>query len=320
MHPPLNPAHKEVNTIFWMPLIDIGVGSKWNTETQKLSKGNIKWLLHTEQPLYIRTAFQRIGIVVNPGDSVCINFTQNGLDFSGKGAEGLKLQYEIEEVQKGIVKPGQLYVFINSPSDYLKWNEYFNNKIQSALLILDRFRDKITPFLHDHIKASIIYNAELDRAEAFMALNSYRIKNASPTFNIRNLSAICDSTLDSYWAKWLRSRSDSSLGTWYFYQYNRIQIWKRFGFNLSNDNINTDSKRRIMYYNSLKENYSGLLRERLLQYVVADETIKEIGFNNYITDSILKDYYSQPGFPEYKEWMKKYEDSMRRKQSVAKNN
>lgn len=313
-----NPLHKDLGTIFWMAINEVALGAKWIPESQHISQKKIKWELHSNKMVYIRTAFQRGGLLLYPGDSIAMSYGRTGVSFAGRGAESARLQYEIERAQQSIEQPAQSFVFIKSPEEYLLWSNYLDRKAKAGLFLLDSAKDAIRPEVYDRMRESIIYNAELDRAEAFMGLNTSRLNSNTTTLSVDALSAICDSTLDGVDAKWLRSLVEWPTSTWYFYQYNRIQVWKRFHFNIQDDSLNSDMKRRVLYYATLKNNYKGMLRERLLQYVIADEAIKEIGFNNPITDSLLDDYYKQPGFPEFKDWMRRYADSLRRKQGLAK--
>lgn len=316
-----NPSHedvKDITVLFWTPVDNIGIHTKWNSVVSSERKGMIKWVFQSERPVFITTAFQRSGVVLSPGDSVQVNLTSNGITYSGKGAEGLQLQHKLEQVQNNFLQPIAHSFKINSVEDYLKWNAYSNQRLAAALPVIDTGNSKIPASVLKIIKANTIYNIEFSRAEAFKALSAYRDEHKDSILTAADMTAICDSTLNNTWAQWLRDCSDCSAPTWYFYQYNRIQTWKKSNFDLLNDSsMNNENKRKIVYYNTLKENYKGLLRERLLQYVVAKEIVKPLTLGNPVTDTILNDYYSQPGFPEYKLWMKNYVDSLRQRQKIA---
>lgn len=316
-----NPTHedvKDIRNLFWTPVNNMGIHTRWNSVVSPKSKTVIKWVFQSENPVLVTTAFQRTGVVVNPGDSIQIDISANGITYSGRGAAGLQLQHQLELAQEKFIKPMAFSLKISSVGEYLKWNAYLNQRLSAALSIIDTCSSEIPAPELKIIKANTIYNAEFSRAEAFKTLYSYRNQTKDPALMAANMVAICDSTLDGSSAQWLRACSDCSVPTWYFYQYNRIQAVKKNNFDVSVDSsMNSDAERRMVYYNTLKENYKGLLRERLLQYVVANETVKHLGFNNPVTDTILNDYYSQPGFPEYKQWMRKYVDSLRQLLKIA---
>jgi len=284
----------------------------WNKIKTKVSDGKATWLLKTNEPLLIRPVYGAFDVLVIPGDNIAISYNENGRSYDSKGSASLQLQAELEEQHHKILKPEISYTNINSVEDYLRWKKYFDNRLEAVAGILNSYQAKMPAYAFDWIKMHAICRIEGERTETFMVLNNFRIKNSSSGIKASDMVAICDSTLNGYWANWLNSLSDYKGNTWYFFQYNRIQVWKQFGFEFTSDKIKTDFNRRILYYNSIKKNYKGLTRERILQYVIANETIKEIGFKNAVTKFILNDYYSQSDFPEYKQWMKKYEDSVRR--------
>jgi hypothetical protein len=312
---------KGLTDILWSPIDYIGLSPDWITNSKRTKNNEISYVLHSDRPVVLQLNLLGNAVIMDAKDSVCINDGERGLSISGRGSEGIKLQFEIEQLKKELPRPTRNYRLINSFTDYLNWKEYLDKRLDLTSQIIEKYKNKVPSSVYDWVKANAIYEVEGDRVETFMMLNKCRVRNKTIGLSQTDMVAICDSTLNGPWAKWLQSCNNCRfLYTWYFYQYNRIQIWKKSGFDFKrDDSLNTDSKRRLIYYNSLKQNYQGLLRERLLQYVVADETIKEIGFNDPVTETILKDYYSQPGFPEYKQWMKDYETQMREKAKIAQN-
>ena len=316
----LTASQKELSDILWTPVDYIGLSPEWFTNNKRVNNNETSYMLHSDKPVVFQLSLIGLGVLMDAKDSVYINENDEGLTFSGRGADGIRLQYEIEQAKKWLLKPTRNYHLISSLSDYFNWKEYLDKRLELAVSILDKYRGRVSPFVFDWVKANVIYEIEGERVETFMVLNNYRFRNKEAGITENNLNAICDSTLNGTWAKWLQSCTDCHfLYTWYFYQYNRIQLWRKNGFIFNQDSLTSSGKRRLVYYNSLKENYQGVLRERLLQYVVASETIKEIGFKDPVTEIILKDYYSQPGFPEYKQWMKDYENKMREKYKIAQN-
>jgi hypothetical protein len=311
----INPSFKDGTQIQWATMDYIGINPVWESKKQELSSR--KWVLYSEKPILLNTPFLHNRIIITPGDSICVDYNGGRLNFSGNGSEKLKFQEEIEQIQRNaLIKPTKSYLHIKSINDYYKWKVYLDKQLELMLITLDFYRDKVSSLVYESTKINAIYGIELQRAESFMALCN--IRNNGSIVKKSDLISICDSTLSRSWAKWLQLRSDYQGGVWYYFQYNRIQVWRKFGFDIDNDSMNTDGKRRLIYYNALKQNYQGRLRERLLQYMVAYETIKELGLNNQVTEMILKDYYNQPGFPEYKDWMKKYQNEISRKQDLAK--
>jgi len=316
-----NPRHediKDISVLFWSSADNMGIHTGWNNVISKKSRGDVKWVLQSKGPVFVTTAFQQTGVVLSPGDSVHINITSKGITYSGKGAESFELQYKVQRAQNSIAKPMAYSFKISSVEDYLKWNTCLNQRLTASLAVIDTYDNKIPASVIKTIKANAIYNIEFSRAEAFRVLDSYRTKHKELSVTSADIAAIYDSTMNGSQAQWLRECSDCSVPTWYFYQYNRIQVARKNNFEEPGDSsMNTEGNRRMVYYETLKANYKGLLRERLLQYVVAKETVKHLGLSNPIAVTILNDYYKQPGFPEYKQWMKKYIDSLQQAQKIA---
>lgn len=300
------------------PVDFIGLRTQWDLMEGKVKSNKIRWVLNSDKPLLIQSSNWKKPLYFMPGDSVEIIYNKNNNTYHGNGANALQLQHELEEVLNRLVAPARYPAKINSLNEYLKWKDYLDKRLNYTTTILNEYSDKVPPSVYNLIKANTIYRIERDRAESFMALYYLRDKDKTIRLTTENLMAICDSTMYGPSAKWLQDYVDYCKDTWYFYQNCRIQIWRHFKFDLTNDSLNTDSKRRILYYNTIKHQYQGRFRERLLQYVVADETIKELGYNDSVTVKILKDYYSLPGFPEYRQWMRYYEDSLKRRQMIAK--
>jgi hypothetical protein len=303
--------HKGIKDILWAPVSYVGLSPEWNSARQQASDGLMQWTMYAEKPLLLRTSFQRRGILIKPGDSVSITYNSKGLDFSGRGAEGLRLQYQIEQVQKKLVKPTKLYLRLNSSEEFFKWNEYQNKRLELIMPIIDDFKNKIDSAVYRMIKANAICEIEMERAESFMSL--YRLAHRDlKTRTAINLNTVYDSTMSGQCAKWLQSISDFPFDVWYFYKLNQLQVLRKYSFDNTIDSLD-NGKREWIYYSAIKQNYQGLLRERMQQFLIANETIKKTGFDDPATDMILKDYYSQPGFPEYRQWMKQYELGKREK-------
>ena len=298
----------------------------WNEAKENISENKVYWVLNAKKPLLIQLVLGKeetlvnIGdtvnkyiIFVNPGDSICIYDNKTGRQFLGKGSDAVCLQYEIENYIKSLKKPTKNHFRINSLNDYLNWKTYLDNQLEYVLGYIDSNKKKLSPQLYYLIKTKLVYDIEYQRAETFISLYNYYVSNKTSGLLAKDMAIICDSTLNDPWAQWLRTQFDYNGNTWYFYQYNRIQILKRFDFNFSNDSLKTKELKTALSYNSIKQFYKGHLREKILQYVIAKEAIKDLGFKDTLTETILKDYYHQKEFPEFKKWMKNYEDSMRLK-------
>lgn len=305
----------DVGKIGWMPLEQMELKPEWqvNEDRDNDTDQKVHWALHSDKPILTESALLGSGVLINPGDSIHVVLDKDGYHYTGKGAEALQLQHEILRALKKIKKqqPTKDFFIINSLKDYLNWKSYLDTCEEVSMAILESYKEKVSPFIYDWVKVHTIDRVEEQRAETFLNFNSILMKNSTSGLTQGDMKAICDSTLNGSLAKWLRSKEDYDGMVTYFYQYNRIQVLKKFNFDYGNDSLGVREKRNLFQYDAVKQNFAGQLRERLLQYIVARDIILKLGFETPVTDSILKDYYKQPGFPEYKQWVHHYEDSMR---------
>ena len=305
------PSNKDFKELQWTFLDRIALHHDWYSATPVIKKGKARYVIHAERPLLLQSAFIKSGIYVTPGDSIGMGYKESGFYCQGKGAESIKLQYELDQIKKLKEKPTKACSFIYSLDDYFKWKAYLDNRVIKSLAILDKYENKVPESTWKFIKVNEICNIERERSETFLAL--YFQQTKIPKFTIDNLVMICDTTLNGSWINWLEQQSGDILDPWCFYQLNKIKVMRKYRFNMESDSLNSADKRKVAYYNSIKQSFQGVLRERLLQYYVATDMIKKQGLDNPITISLLTDYYKQDGFPEYKQWMKEYENKMKLK-------
>ena len=289
------------------PLYFVGNSPEWKSVFQKIDKGRIKWTLSSDKRLLIYSApvlGKRYSYVVEPGDSIKITYNGENPVFSGKGYEKLEMQQILVLLKNSIKKPqNQVAYTINSLQDYFDWNLYLNKQLDVIISGMDRFKDKVSLLIYEYIKAAIVSDIELERMHKFWALRSNGEK-----FGLTNqdLCNIFDSTANSKAAKWLRSFSGMVNNVGYFYVFNRAETFRVHDFNINNDSLISEAKRKLLYYNLASTKYKGLVREKLLAYLVTSQAMKEVGFVPE-TEIILSSYYNQISYPEYKEWVRSYE-------------
>lgn len=284
----------------------IGNLDQWNSVDVKISGKNATWIFYTNGPVMVSSAFGFFQILT-PGDSIFIKSHQNDLTFSGRGAEKPAVWYQIIEEGKKLVKPTKNSVIINSLVDYFKWNEYVDRILALQISTLDAQKDKIQKDEYEYLKSIIVETAEHDRVNAFMALMSYSSKDSNSNLKGTELSAIWDSTQYKPWSKWLRSLPTYHGPIHTHYTFNKGEVYRRFNFDLTNDSLKSKVTRTYLYYATAKDKYMGLTRERLMTFILDEQTIMEMGSKHHMTQLMLKDYYSLPGFPEYKAWVKSLE-------------
>jgi hypothetical protein len=221
------------------------------------------------------------------------------------------------KIHKRFIRPTENRFAINSLEDFLRWNQYSDDKLALLLPIVDSFKDKISSFNYEYYKADIINWVEFDRVYSFKALRNYSQSTPLSGLSSSDLHAIWDSTQYKPSAKWFRSLSTFYGAISSLYAFNSMEVCRKFNFDVMNDSLISKSSRTLLYYNAAKQNYKGLVRERLMSYILDEQTIHEMGLKNPMTQAMLKDYYNQPGFPEYKQWIKELQSKAEKK--LAKN-
>ncbi len=304
----VNEINGDSITFRTMPVKRVGLKSDWTEHKVRVSDNKVKLVFTSNNPVTVEAPFWNDGApkITNPGDSINIIYTEKEKKCTGNGSIAFNMQEKIDQAfSSHNPKYKRSFLDIKSLDDYFEWKAICDNRLNKLISLVDSNKNKIPFSSLDYIKKTYIYFVEFARTESFRTMvERTRMSN---TLKSADWVAICDSTLNDPWAKWLRSNSDGFPDTWYFYQYNRLQVWKKYGFDFTNDSLNNDAERRLLYYNALKQNFSGVLRERLLQYEIAVQVMKKLGYRHPLTAVLLKDYYKQPGFPEYKQWMKEFE-------------
>lgn len=273
---------------------------------EEMVDGKVKWILHSNEPLYIAPPVGS-SVVVYPGDSLHIEYLRDEPVYSGINHASFDLLTELMAANKKLTKPFKESSHNASRlQDFLEWNSYLDNKAATLLPIIETYKDKISEKLFAFYKASTIGHIEYDRINAFTTLLD-SVRQGYPGLTYENLKNIWDSTQYKPLAISLRSLEEYRAPIQYIYAFDRLEVWRKFNFDYTNDSLNNKKTRTYLYYSLAKNNYHGLMRERLMAFVLDEQTITELGKKDPMAQTLLKDYYSQPGFPEYKQWVKKLE-------------
>lgn len=286
-----------------VPFDFIDLHPEWDRNVEKVSNGKIKWTISTEKPVLITSRVLGTGFILSPGDSVRITYNSNIPIISGISANAYKLQLELLKIQ-GLKGPTKHPLILSSLEDYFAWIRFLDKKTDLILPILDSYKDKVAPFIYEYVKQLNGDWIEVDRTSAFNGL--YKLQSDSAiNLSFLDLSYIWDSTQsNSTLGQWLRSRSCYYASSYYLYDYNRLDVRRKFNFDYTKDTIKHKKLRVETYYNHAKAKYSGHVLEKLLQYIIAEEIISEVGPAESFTQKVLEDYHRLSNFPEYKDWMK----------------
>lgn len=274
---------------------------------QKVSKGYVKWVIPTDEPLWVSiNCFKTLGCwLVEPGDSIYLRNDKNGVVISGKGAEKCMLQHKMDSVERSVPPPSNpVNVLTLSLADYLEWSKYLDKKIELVTSLVDAEKHRISPFAFDWLKAAQISAWELYRSNKFGALAFIPKIAKKEGLSSRDLCNIFDSTFYSAPAKWMRSLPIGAGDA--LTEFASLEVAREMGF----DRARRKGISRIEYmslvYERGKKIYHGLTRERFFVLMMTDGMIDHLRFTSE-TEKLLAKYYTEPGYPEFKQFVKEYE-------------
>lgn len=292
------------------------------------SNGKVKWSLYTTKNLLLNsTYFNRAGYYANPGDSIYVRYHNDEPVFSGKGALAFEMQQKLRKLLLTQKEPPTKNRFaIETLDEYFQWMHFFDEQITFIDSFLNIYIDKIPLKQHNLIKVALISGIESSRLDRFQQLYTYSttkgITKPISGLDSTDLNSIWDSTQsNTQWGDWVRKIPDYYDSPSYLYIFNQQAVRRKFNFDFSQESLKSKLLRVQAYYDEAKKSFSGLQRERLLIRILAEEVITELGPLHSITQIILKDYYSLPILPKFKNWIERYyEKNMALRKNKRANN
>jgi hypothetical protein len=305
-------AHSNIS-IQYVAAYEIGAASPASLESNGIKYGLLKWEIPATKDLILSPNPGHL-FIAHPGDSIHIYYSKNKIVYSGKNEDQPKFSFinKLIAINGQLAKPTTSCFDVHTLDDYLQWNRYVDQKQEWQATLFENHRDSMPASEFAYYKAQAMCNAENERLSAFGSLMAYTKKDSLSTLKTSDFCRIWDSTQYKIWSQWIRSLSAYHGSLHYVYAFNRLEIARKFYFNYKTDSLAKKELRTYSYYNNAKEKYLDQLRERLLVFILDEQTITEMGLKNPMTQKILADYYSQPGFPEYKAYVKSLEARARK--------
>lgn len=283
------------------------------TIRQKVKDGKVRWVIYSEHPLKIYPPFGT-ALIMHPGDSVHILYKADYPDYSGSNISALALVDTLALLKDRVRKPHKKYSYnADNLADYLDWHRYLDEKINLLLPVIESFKGQISQAEYDYYKADLIGSAESDRMDAFSALQR-AVHDGTASLTNNDLVAIWDTTQNNPSRQWLHTLSEYNGSIYDIYTFTWMELHRQAGFDFSTDSLQSKEVYTRALYNKAKQEYKGQLRERLLARILDEEVILEMGLKNPVTQAILQDYYNQPGYPEFKAWVKKREKTRQQRE------
>jgi hypothetical protein len=278
----------------------------------RVRDGKVTWILNTDKPIKVIPPFGH-PIFMKPGDSLHIKYHADIPAYSGKNGESLALLNTLMGLEERLVKPRTRYSYKARSLEYfLEWNAYLDHQLELKIPVIESYKNKISSAEYDYYKGNIIGQIEDDRVSAFSALSD-SVHKGYPGLSYIDLTTIWDSTQNKPYRQWLQSLPAYYGPIYDYYSYLRMKTGRKFSFT-PNDSLKSKEYYAYLLYTSAKQEYKDLVRERLMAYILDEQTITEMGLKNPMTQTMLKDYYSQPGYTEYKKYVKSIEEKEREKE------
>lgn len=308
----LSPGDKRDSvTLQFMTVAAANQLRKWIPVTNEVKDGSATWIINTDGLAYFSvksvTGNENLdNILVEPGDDIKMTFDGKRWLYSGKGAAKVRLQEQIDSLISAIPKPENPKDYVTySLNDYLDWHNYLNKHIEVVVPVIDSYRNEISEYARNYIKADFINQNIDDRSDKFGSLAwGYAKRNG---ITRESICAIYDSTYRPATEKWFRFASAYEYSSW---KPVLFAVERTYLFDHNNEALNSVLKRKLLYYNLGIKTYTGLVREKFIVDQLTRSFIQEAGFIPE-TEKLLSEYYAEPGYAECKQYVKEFEITRR---------
>jgi len=280
-------------------------------------KGHLmKCTLYSDHPLVVdlRWVLGSNGMkyLFEPGDSIHIDFKKGKRPvYTGNNASKFVMQQQMH-IQEAQLQPPKnpLYETTESLQDYLEWSNFLNAQLTIMDAVLALQKDHVTPLAYGYLKADKIADIEYMRLMKFG--NLLTLKLDSPVSG-KSLGEIFDTTACSKSAQWLHAYDGKVGKPHYFYDFIRRSVQRKYDFDLEHDSLKS-TERKIAYAALAKETYKNLVLQDCMVFILTEEGLKEHTLKGAAPEieKLLADYYAQPGYPEYKEYVREYEKKIKK--------
>lgn len=243
--------------------------------------------------------------ILEQGDKLIIYVDRGSLRFSGNAASKFLAWYKADSLLKTVPLPKNTNQHTaTSLEDFYDFIKYKDKQLDLVIPFIDSFKAMLSYYSYNTIRARFISRIEEGRLDKFSA---FKYKASDFGLDNKSVANVFDSTVTSKYLTWL---SESEFGEgWYALV--REEVARKFNYDYDNDSLKSRELRKFLYYSHGKKKYKGLAREKFLKRLITLETMYEIGFTDQ-TEKLIDMYYSEPGFEEYKKYVKEYEINIRK--------
>ena len=282
---------------------------------KEIKNGYVKFRFPGHGPLYINLS-EVLGksysyMLFEPGDNVQIRYDKKGSRYTGKGAEKFRLLEEVKINMSKLSLPANPKLsVITSLEDYQEWQAYLNRKLLLIDSLFEGYKKPISGFIYAYLKVNEIADVEYQRLHKFgLLVNKASVLGLSG----EKLSQIFDSTLNIGSASWVHTYSGKVLNSYYFYDFVRRSVERKYNFDYAHDSLKNAS-RKFAYWNLAKKIYKGNVLQSFQVFLLTEGGLKTHTLKDGSTPEIeylLNEFYKLPGYPEYKAYVRDYEQMIR---------
>jgi peroxiredoxin len=310
-----NDFEKESTVLEYMPYNIIR--PEWKIGKPEIKGNLMKWSFHTEDAILIRSkSIPGISLIrfYERGDSIHIDFTKgiNREIYSGRGADKFTMQQEIFKRQSLVLIPkNRSFTRTVSLDDYSEWNNYLNAKLEIINAVMTTYEAKITSLAYGYLRAKIISEIEYQRGMKFGDMVYWP---TDKRISGEELGKIFDTTVLNKYSKWLQNYRGNVSNSYYFYDFVRKSMLRKYNFNTDHIDL-AGPGRKVLYADLAKQIYSGVRLQDFFAWLLTESGLKEHTYGDKEQspeiEHLLKEFYETSGYPEYKAYVKDYEQMIR---------
>jgi peroxiredoxin len=285
----------------------------WQPVPFEKKGNNIKWSLQVNKPVLIGMmpvlGKNVYADLLEPGDSIYIEVKNNKPVYSGRGAVKFVMVQKMEDCENKIPLPAnKVYNNTKSMEDYMQWSAYLDLLEENMDSVFLLHKDKVDATVYDYLKADKLLDIEYMRLMKFfnllVLLQDGKVPGAGDI-----LSHTFDTTTNNRYAQWLHAFPGKVGKPHYFYDFARRSAERKYNFNMGHPALE-HLNRKLEYIAVAKNIYKNDIMQGFLAFLLTNNGVKEFPHSRMI-DSLLADFYAQPEYPAYKEYVKEYEKERR---------
>ncbi len=297
--------NKDSVNLVYKSIHSIGIVDWVKERTPIVQNDKASWTILSDEPVTIFLGDilknKRLYWLSEPGDNIKMSIDNGVISISGVGSEKYKLLYELDSVLAKVTPPSNVNQYKTlSVDDFFEYGDYLDAQKVKAESVIDSYAGRVSTLAYNYIKTEVINEIEENRLDKFGGLKAI-LKDDNLTH--KELGRIFDSCFYSQSAIWARQLSPFAEG---WYAFVRAEVERKYNYNYEFDSLKSRELRKFLYFQKGKELYHGLAREKFFLRLMTAETIYELGFNED-TEKLLAKYYMEPGYPEYKQYVRNYE-------------